>query len=40
MKDETIWQAFWETGDPLAYLFYRLAVSDGPTARGNGAQTP
>ena len=38
MKDETIWQAFCETGDPLAYLLYRLAFSAGQTARGDGAK--
>lgn len=26
MKDDPIWQAFRETGDPLYYLLYKTAV--------------
>ena len=27
MKDDPIWQAFRETGDPLYYLLYKAAAS-------------
>jgi len=40
--EQTLWELFCETGDPMGYLLYREELRSGPADRGTvpGGQSP